>query len=316
MKKLLLKEAFNSTFHKKLNFDDLLNLEIINEYTSFNIRNKQILNPSEKLKKYHRFLNSFIFDYAKINTSVVHSYRKEKTAYTAVSVHANSKYFFQSDINDFFNSITATDIKNVLNSNLDDSPISDIVNYKDQLINIVTVNNILPIGFSTSPNISNTCLYNFDNSLETYCNERDINFTRYADDIILSSNTKESMVGIEEIVSKILNEFFNDRFVLNQHKTKRLRKGNKVKLLGMVILPSGKVTVDMKLKKQLEILLHFYINDKDKFSDYLGKVYSGKLSTISGQLNYINTVDKNYLNKLRKKYGNYIVDLFFHSTVK
>lgn len=311
-----LQEAFNSTFHDKFDFNDFLNLEVDKEYTLLKHK-KLILNPSSKLKKYLRFLNSFIFVYAKINTNVVHSYIREKNAYTAVIKHANSKFFFQSDIQNFFNSITNKDIENILDKNISDIQIHDISQYKYQLLNLISVNGILPVGFSTSPSISNTCLYDFDYELEHYCLKNEIIYTRYSDDIILSSNTKSSLTDIQEIISTLLNSFFNDRIQLNPHKTKHTQKGKKIKLLGMVILPSGHVSVDMKVKKQIEVLLHFYINDKGKFADYLNKHYpNGDLSKISGQLNYINTIDQSYLNKLRKKYGNFIVDAFYRQTLK
>jgi RNA-directed DNA polymerase len=84
----------------------------------------------------------------------------------------------------------------------------------------------------------------------------------------------------------------------------------------MVVLPCGKISVDMKVKEKLEILMYFYINDKEKFTDYLKNKYQGNFATISGQLNYINTIDRLYLNKLRKKYGNFVVDAFYNQTIK
>jgi RNA-directed DNA polymerase len=159
VKNLSLQEAFDSTFHHKLDFNDFLHLDVKKECKSFEIDKRLILSPSIKLKKFHRFLNNFIFDYAKINTGAVHAYRREKNPYTALINHAHSKYFFQTDIQDFFNSITIKDIEVVLDNNLNDVLISDIINYKNQLLNLITANGILPIGFSTSPNISNTCLY-------------------------------------------------------------------------------------------------------------------------------------------------------------
>ncbi|MGZ8226378.1 MAG: reverse transcriptase domain-containing protein [Methylococcaceae bacterium] len=313
---LTLQEAFDSTFHDKLNFNDFLNLDVKKECKSFSINNKLIINPSPTLKKYLRFLNNFVFDYAKINTEVVHSYRKGKNAYTAVEKHANSKYFFQTDINNFFNSIAAEDIEFIFDNNLADTPISDIGNYRANVLNLVSIDGVLPVGFSTSPSISNTCLYTFDNTLECYCHSKDIVYTRYSDDIILSSNNRDALKTANEIILEQLNLFYNGRISLNSHKTKHTHKGEKIKLLGMVILPSGKISVDMKLKKQLEILLYFYINDQDRFADYLKNHYHGDLSKISGQLNYINSIDSSYLNKLRKKYGNYIVDTFFRQTIK
>lgn len=314
--RITLQEAFDSTFHDKLNFNDFLNLDVRKECKSFHINNKLIINPSLTLKKYLRFLNNFIFDYAKINTEVVHSYRKGKNAYTAVEKHANSKYFFQTDINNFFNSIATEDIEFIFDNNLVDTPISDIGKYRINVLNLVSLDGVIPVGFSTSPSISNTCLYTFDNALECYCHSNDIVYTRYSDDIILSSNNRDALKTANEIISEKLNLFHNGRISLNYHKTKHTHKGEKIKMLGMVILPSGKVSVDMKLKKQLEVLLYFYINDKDRFADYLKNHYHGDLSKISGQLNYINSIDNSYLNKLRKKYGNYIIDTFFRQTIK
>ena len=94
-KKLLsLEDAFNSTFHHSLIFDDFINIDVKDESTSFYIGKNLILSPSDKLKKYLKFLNNFVFDYADVNAGVVHSYRQGKSAYTAVFKHSNSKYFF------------------------------------------------------------------------------------------------------------------------------------------------------------------------------------------------------------------------------
>lgn len=314
-KRLPLQEAFNSTFHNKYEFDDFENLNIQNEYVSFSIGKNLILNPSDKLKNYLRFLNSFIFDYSKVNTHVVHSYLKHQSAYTSVEKHKNSKYFFQTDIQKFFYSIKKQDIATIVDNNLNDSPITDIADYREQLINFATVDDSLPIGFSTSPSISNTCLYEFDNALEQYCLENQIIYTRYSDDLILSSESNNLQL-VKGIITQLLTNYFDDRLQLNNHKTKLTQKGSKIKLLGMVILPSGKVSVDRKVKTQLEVLLHFYINDKVRFKSYITNVYRGDIATISGQLNYIRTIDPSYLNKLRKRYGNFIIDAFCHQSIK
>lgn len=307
-----LQEAFDSTFHHKLDFDDFLNLNLIQEYQ---LLSNAKVNPSLKLKKYLRFLNSFVFDYAKININVVHSYRHEKSTHTAVVPHCNSKFFFQTDIKDFFHKITRLDVEKILDTALDNVPIHDIHQYKYQLLNITTIDDILPVGFPTSPNISNSFLFSFDNALEDYCIKNEIIYTRYSDDIFLSSNDKNSLMSIQDTISDYLNKFYGGRVKINIYKTKHTQKGNKIKILGMVILPSGKISVDIKLKKQLEILFHFYINDRKKFDDYLKNKYQGDFSKISGQLNHINTIDKSYLDKLRKKYGNFIVDSFHHQSI-
>lgn len=84
----------------------------------------------------------------------------------------------------------------------------------------------------------------------------------------------------------------------------------------MTILPNGMLTIDAKLKVEIEVLLHFYIKDKQKFLDKIQTDSASALIKLSGYLNYINTVDQNYLNKLRKKYGASVIDMFVRGSVK
>jgi hypothetical protein len=84
----------------------------------------------------------------------------------------------------------------------------------------------------------------------------------------------------------------------------------------MVILPNGKVSVDIKFKKEAEVKLHYYLTNKDKFTEITGPDFNSAVEKISGQLNYVNTVDPGYLDKLRKKYGATIVDMFLHKSDK
>ena len=312
-KSLSLQEAFDFVFHNKLTFIDFINLNVEQECEKLG---QKIYRPSPKLKIYHRFLNKFIFDYAKINDNIVCSYRQDKSPFDAVIKHACNKYFFQTDIKDFFNSINAVDIEEIIDKNLNDTSISDIEIYKNQLLKLTTIEDRLPIGFSTSPNISNTCLFSFDNELEAFCIDQNITYTRYSDDIILSTNYKNILEPARDFIADKLKFFYGERIEINPKKTKFTHKGGKIKLLGLVILPTGKVSVDMKMKSQLEILLHFYINDREKYADYLKTSYDGNPSKISGQLNYINAIDSSYLDKLRKKYGNFIIDIFYHQAVK
>ena len=311
-----LHEIFESHFHQKYSFTDFLTIDISNEFTRFNQSKREVVNPSEKLKAFHRFLNSYVFEYASMNTEVVFSYRKGTNTADAVKKHANSHYFFQTDIQAFFASVNKADIQETLISNLNNVPIADLEAHKPRILDLITVDNALPVGFSTSPIISNTCLFKFDNELQQHCLQHGIIYTRYSDDMILSSENKAVLINIEQTITSILDASFTGRLKLNRAKTKNMKRGSKIKLLGMVILPSGKVTVDIKVKKKIEALLHFYVNDKAKFVNYVGGNFDEGLSKISGQLNYINSIDKSYLNKLRKKYGNFVVDSFFNKSAQ
>lgn len=322
-----LEDIFLSTFHNKYSFKEFLELNICDEYEKFKINDRTIYSASPKLKAFHKFIISCVFEYAIFNENVVYSYRKGTTIRDAVEKHSNNDVFFQTDIKSFFSNISLTNVKNTLNNQLVNVPVSDIDKYIDLLIEYCVIDNTLPAGFSTSPILSNLCLYEFDNEVEKFAIENQLQYTRYSDDLILSSTELDAISNIEQTIERNLTIYLNDTIKLNQAKTKISKKGQRIKLLGLVILPNGLITIDKKLKKEVETLFHLYLTDEDMFEDYISKHFNYKnsqqkslvelgISTLSGKLMAINSMDKNYLNKLRKKYGNTIVEMFLRKTVK
>jgi len=327
MKALNLEKAFSIAFFEKDTFENFLNFEPFSQIKFSSKKERLIAEPSSKLKEYHKFINEFIFSYLKVNADVVFSYRKGASTFEAVKLHANSKVFFNTDIKSFFPSINREYARRVLKENASSIPITDFTSFIEKILDFIIVDDALPVGFPTSPSFSNACLYKFDVGMQEYCLEKGYIYTRYSDDIIVSSEG-EIDEDICSIVSCLLNKLGGDNFELNPTKTKLIRKGSKIKLLGMVILPTGIVSVDIKVKRKLEHLIYFYLNDKKKFIDAVKKESNSKhkelsedeilekgISMVSGLLNHVNTVDKSYLNKLKKKYGNTIVDLFFHKNL-
>lgn len=86
-----------------------------------------------------------------------------------------------------FSSIKKSRIKSTLLTAKENYPINGLDIWLNRITDLVCVNDSLPIGFSTSPAISNSALMPFDDTLQTYCNSNDLVFTRYSNDIIVSS---------------------------------------------------------------------------------------------------------------------------------
>ncbi|HEI6852542.1 TPA: RNA-directed DNA polymerase [Yersinia enterocolitica] len=328
-KPLKLEMVFNIAFFEKDSFENFLNFNVASEYERAMFRGRELFKPSQKLKEYHKFINDFIFPYLDVNAEIVFSYRKGSSTYDAVSKHSESVIFYNTDIQNFFPSIGKDFASIVLTRNLKNIPIVDIETYFPKILEFLIIEDSLPVGFSTSPSFSNAVLYCFDCIMKKHYKDKGVVYTRYADDIIISSKNESDLHEVHNITARYLSGINNGKFLLNEKKTKTVRKGSKVKILGMVILPSGKISVDIKIKKKVEHLIHFYLTNKENFKksilkdDKEGKlknlpdneiILSG-VKTLSGILNHINTIDKPYLNKLRKKYGNVIIDMFFHQNI-
>lgn len=310
-----LETAFDAMYHGKHDFSDFITGDVSNKYRKLDLEKKDVYAPDTKLKVYHKFLNLFIFQWLFFNKDCVFSYRKGMNVANAVEKHANSRHFYQTDLKNFFGSLGAPLIQKTLRESLDRFPVTDVEDHIDRIIELCTINNKLPIGFSTSPLISNSCLFHFDNELESYCKNNGLIYTRYSDDIIISGS-EGKLYGVGKTVETILNSQFESELIINTIKTKYSSIGNRVKILGMTILPNGTLTIDSKLKTEIEVLLHFYIKDKQKFLDKIKTDSATALTKLSGYLNYINTVDQAYLDKLRKKYGSSVIDMFVRGSVK
>ncbi|MNF46312.1 reverse transcriptase [compost metagenome] len=313
---------FEAMYHGKHDFTDFISGDVLGRYKVATVKGMEVCKPDDKLKVYHKFLMLFVFEFLRVNQDVVFSYRKGVNVASAVQKHSSSRHFFQTDLKNFFKSISRSFVRQTLLDNLDVIPVADLQENLDRILDLVTVNDGVPIGFSTSPIISNACLYNFDNRLEAYSKAHGLIYTRYSDDIIISG-IENKLYGVDDVVGGMLKECFGEMLNVNVSKTKFSSVGNKIKVLGMVILPNGIITIDSKLKNTIEVLLHFYSKDKVKFNDML-EAESAKMKgdnslgllQISGYLNYVNTTDPAYLNKLRKKYGATVVDSFIRGSVK
>jgi RNA-directed DNA polymerase len=312
MKAKPLRDLFDAMQHGKFEFEDFLCDPVAANYEKIIVKGRTVYSPNKKLKAYHTFLNTFLCEHLTINSRVVYSYRKGANPSATAAVHAGSRAFFQTDLANFFGSIDAVMVRSTLIERGADVPISDFRSYMDRLLQLMTVENTLPIGFATSPLISNACLTAFDDDLECHCLNSRLIYTRYADDIVISAQSREALSGIQANIAELLTRHFAGKLQLNPDKSKLTSIGRKIKILGMVILPSGRVTIDGELKKRVEVLLHFYVSNRPKFLNIVRNDPSAGLDQLGGYVNYINSADKAYLEKLRKKFGSTVVDSFLH----
>lgn len=323
-----LKDIFNSTFHGKMSFEDFLSLDVQSEYETIALKKRLVYVPSPKLRLIHRFINKTILEFADCNKNVVFSYRKGVSTRDAVEKHSGNTYIFQTDLTHFFNNIRKSNVVKSLKKQLSSVPIKDIDKFIGVIADLVVIDDHIPAGFSTSPLLSNICLFDFDNDLEKYCLSNNLKYTRYSDDLIISGSSIDFTTTIEAIIEMFLKKNVNNDLSINEAKTKIHKIGHNFKILGFNILPNGIVTIPSADKKQVESLLYFFLTDEKKFEDFfLGftdkikqdsddkTVREKAISMLSGKLIAFNAMDKKYIAKLRRKYGNTVIEMFIRKSV-
>jgi RNA-directed DNA polymerase len=316
MTKRPLEALFKAMYHDRFDYSDFMrcnardNCEV--SQVDGHPHPREILKPNKRLKAYQKFLSLFLFDLLPVNERVVFSYRKGVGVYDAVAPHAMSKHFFQTDIEGFFTSVDSDMVQSIMVSGKDLLPIADFDNHVEHILSLVCVDGRLPTGFSTSPAITNAVLKPFDDLLEARCGALDLRVSRYSDDIILSAHNNSAIYEARDLVESALTEIFAGKFVLNRAKSRHFKAGGRVQILGLMILPNGQISIDAKRRSEIEVLLHFYTTNRDMFLERVNGDLDRGTERVTGFLNYVNTVDKAYLDKLRRKYGATTVDMFLH----
>ena len=303
-------------YHDKFSFRDFERGTVDEFYSKFehheNDKIRTIIKPNRKFKTLHTFLNLFIFEHLPINDRVVFSYRKGFSAYDAVAPHRAGKYFFQSDIKNFFINIDRELVRTTIERGKDFAPVSDIDLYLERILDLVCIEGALPPGLPASPVISNAVLRSFDDETEAHCRSLGCTYTRYSDDLIVSGPMREPLEELKDRLSSSLKSLYGSRFELNGTKSKLYKTGGKIAILGLSILPNGRISVDSKIRTEIELLLHFYLTDRQKFYARANGDAAKANERICGYLNYVNAIDKLYLDKLRRKYGATTIDMFLH----
>ena len=119
----------------------------------------------------------------------VKGFRKGESYYSFLSEHIGAKYYLRVDIESFFPSITDDCIKNGLSSLLVCNSSEEKGKLLDLVCDIVTLDGTLPQGACTSPMVSNLIMAKVDQRITKYCQVFGVRYTRYADDLLFSSNT-------------------------------------------------------------------------------------------------------------------------------
>lgn len=315
MDKYYLEHTFNAYCDGKLDFNDFLNVELRKNIEEIKVEKREVVKCSEKLKRIHSFFNQFIFDNLEIQEDCVFSYRKNVNVLDCIAPHSKNKFIFKTDIHSFFHSISKKTIYNCIFTQIDNQPLSDIESHLDRICNLVTYKDRLPQGFSTSPVLSNAVFNKFDIKIKKYCNKNNMIYSRYADDLLISSNNYLDKEECIHDIDKILNSCFEQKFKINTLKTKLIKKGKNMEVMGVQIHPDGSLSIGKRLKNEIETKLYLFLKNQNDFVSYSSLDKNHAIARLSGQLNYINTIDPKYIDKLKYKYGNSLVDLFFRKAI-
>ncbi len=212
--------------------------------------------------------------------------------------HTNQKVILKLDIIDFFENINFYDIYQTCFPEIYfPKPIGHLLTY------LCTYESRLPQGAPTSAYISNLVMKDFDEELGSWCEQNNIAYTRYSDDMTFSGDFNP-----HEVISKVRKMLYKLNLKINNKKIKVIYNHQCQKVTGLVVNEKVRVSAKYRDKVRQEI---YYIK-KYGLLNHLNKIgYQEEptkyLNTLYGKVLYILSINeekefleyKSYLKELK-----------------
>ncbi len=258
--------------------------------------------PKNHLEDYQKKIKCILSNHLK-NEFPIHevakAYVKGGSIVKNVEEHLEKNFILKLDFQCFFNSIKKEDFYNFLKSKsklstlgLEEKHIDLICDicFKDS--SLEENSQCLPIGATTSPLVSNIILYQLDEKLSEYCKQMGISYTRYSDDLTFSHNEKGQLNKVREKVESFINSMsYLNSLIINDKKILYMSKKGRRKVTGLYLTPQGKISIGRKRKNYINKLFRDYEKTEEAYPN-----------RIKGHLNFIKSVEKDFFDRLYKKW--------------
>ncbi|OEF02289.1 RNA-dependent DNA polymerase [Vibrio crassostreae 9ZC13] len=254
-----------------------------------------IAHPSKEVKFLQRLLVTYMEDKLPIHDSAS-AYVKQKGIKSNALAHKDNQYLLKMDFKNFFLSITPDILIEQMLSfgieldNRNVEFISGMLFWKLRRNSPLR----LSIGAPSSPFISNVIMYNFDSLIEKECKGMGIIYTRYADDLAFSTNTKGTLFEMPKLVKNTLKKLYGSKIRVNTKKTVFSSKKFNRHITGITLTNNNLLSVGRKKKRHISSLVHKYT---------LELLSDEETLQLKGLLSHVSNIEPLFIGRLSNKYG-------------
>ena len=285
----------------------MLDSKFAEYYTTFKIPKakggfRTIEAPNDELKAMLRELKDLFQDTCFIHPhNAAYAYVPGRCAKNALEKHQynQSKHYLHIDLKDFFTSCNAAFIHQQLQQIFPFSEIyakPDGPAIMDTIVQLALYNEHLPQGTPLSPYLTNIIMTPIDYAIYNLCRQRNkqhLVYTRYADDIDISSkydfDYKELIKEIELILAR------QSPLKINYEKIHYGTTAGRNWHLGLMINQNNEITIGHKRKREIKTTLLNYCKNKATWSKEDIQSFHGELA---------------YFRNIEPDYHDYLIDLY------
>ncbi len=259
---------------------------------------RTIAHPSRELKAIQRWIDKVIIQRFPVHDAST-AYRKGAGIRDNAERHRKSLYTNRYDFANFFPSFRRENVQSFIRDEAGKVGLQLSDHDVEFIGRIVCRYDRLTIGAPSSPSITNAMMFPFDQKMFEHCKSGGLIYTRYADDIFISSNAPEKLKNLETRIAEAKRNVPHLTLRLNRKKTAYLSKKLRRRITGVVITPEHKLSIGRDRKREIKALIHRWSN---------GKLDIYEVNYMRGLLAFARDVEPSFEVSLREKYGDSVVN--------
>lgn len=218
-----------------------------------------------------------------ISPNISHAFQQKKSIYSNAKIHRNKKCVINIDLEDFFGSIHFGRVKGFFEKNKYFSVGKEAA---FAIANIVCYKGRLPQGAPSSPIITNLICNILDYRILKIAKKYRLDYTRYADDLTFSTNSKLIFENMSCFFLEITREIEKGGFKINGKKTRVIYKNSRQEVTGLIV--NKKIAVKREYYKFTRAMATSLYRDNVFFVESR----EGKIAELEGRFAFINQIDK------------------------
>jgi RNA-directed DNA polymerase len=257
---------------------------------------RTIAQPAKEVKAVQRWLIANELKWMPLHSAAT-AYVPGSTIRENARLHLHNRFLLKVDFANFFPSIKETDLRAHIDRYARDRYSQSEIEFLCRIL-LWRAGSGGPlevcIGAPSSPILSNSVMYDFDVVVDGHCRERGIVYSRYADDLALSTNEPHVLESLTDFLRDALMRIAYPALKLNEAKTVFTSKKFRRSVTGLILANQGYVSLGRERKRVISATVH-------RFS--VGLLNGRERAKLAGMLAFVQDVEPAFLKRLEARYS-------------
>lgn len=259
---------------------------------------RRVAQPAREVKAVQRALITLLTPHLRIHSSAT-AYKPNSSILENARRHSGARFLTKLDFTSFFPSIDADTVSSMLRASIEGIEDNDVDFILEACLWRGDGRHALCIGAPSSPLLSNAAMFNFDTEVSTFAADFDSIYTRYSDDISISTTLIGVLAQLERQIRELCSKTTNPRLAFNEEKRVAVGRSTSMRVTGLTLANNGIVTVGRVRKRGVRAGLQRFIRHGMTLEE---------AARLKGEIAFVLSVEPSFQYVLLATYGPAILE--------